>query len=164
LRADFRSPLMAAISKEGIAMAYDDIDRLIDSASGVGDAGAKAPAMKRSDRTVAKRAPLGFGTFSLAAAASVTLTATVQRPFMADRLLVVPSQVGLLISSIKIGDEEQVLGGNVPAELYGINAIADNKSDDFTPCPAGIQLALTLTNSAATTTTGAAGMKGYVKR
>jgi hypothetical protein len=146
----------------------DDIDRLIDQASGVGAAtptrqqgGAR---MVRSDRTIGKRAPLGFGVFSLAAGASVTLVATVQRAFMADRLLVAPSQIGVLITSVKIGDEEQILGGSVPAELYGATAMADSRPDDFSPAPAGIQLSVTLTNGAATTTTGAVGMKGSVKR
>jgi hypothetical protein len=142
----------------------DDIDRMIDEASGVGAAPRSAKPMNRSDRTVAKRAPLGFGVFSLATLTSVTLTATVQRPFMADRLLVVTSQTGVIITSIKIGDEEQILSGNVPAELYGTGALADSKPDDFTPSPAGIQLSVTLNNTAGTTTTGSVGMKGYVKR
>lgn len=144
----------------------DDIDRMIDQAAGVGAAGPRQAAgkMQRSDRTIGKRAPLGFGTFNLAAAASVTLTATVQRAFMADRLLVTSSQAGIVVTSIKIGDEEQILGGTVPAELYGVNALADSKSDDFTPSPGGIQLSVSLTNSAATATTGSVGMKGYVKR
>lgn len=150
----------------------DEIDNLIAQAAGedyVGAAGARARAPKpgvlvRSERTVGKRAPLGFGTYSLAAAASVTLTATVQRAFQADRLLVTSSQLGVVISSVKIGDEEQLLGGTVPAELYGINALADSKPDDFTPSPGGIQLSVSLTNNAATTSTGAVGMKGYVKR
>jgi hypothetical protein len=144
----------------------DDIDRMIDAAANVGAAPrpAKPGGMQRSDRTVSKRAPLGFGTYSLAAAASVTLTATVQRAFMADRLLVTSSQLGVVVTSIKVGDEEQILGGSVPAELYGINALADSKPDDFTPSPGGIQLSVTLTNGAATTSTGAVGMKGYVKR
>jgi hypothetical protein len=149
----------------------DDIDRLIDQAAGVGAAtpsrprgAAGATRMQRSDRTVGKRAPLGFGAFSLAAAASVTLTATVQRPFMADRLLVTASQTGVLVTSIKVGDEEQILGGSCPQELYGPSALADSRPDDFTPAPAGIQLAVTLTNGAASTTTGSVGMKGSVRR
>lgn len=150
----------------------DDIDQLIDAANQVGAATptrqqASTPQgarMARSDRTVYKRAPLGLGTFNLAAGASVTLTATVQRSFMADRLLVVASQAGVLITSIKVGDEEQILGGNLPAEAYGPSALADTRSDDFTPAPAGIQLSVTLQNLAATVTTGSAGMKGLVRR
>lgn len=145
----------------------DDIDALINQAAGddyVGAAPKNSPQMARSQRTVGKRAPLGFGTFSLAAAASVTLTARVQRPFAADRLLVTASQLGIVITSVKVGDEEQLLGGTVPAELYGVNALADSKSDDFTPSPGGIDFSVTLTNTAATLSTGAVGMKGLVKR
>lgn len=154
----------------------DDIDQLIDQAAGVGAAtptrrgaqrgGAQqgGTAMIRSDRTVGKRAPLGFGAFNLAAGSSVTLTATVQRPFMADRLLITASQPGVLVTSIKIGDEEQILGGNLPAEIYGPSALADTRSDDFSPAPAGISLSVTVLNTAATATTGSVGMKGHVRR
>jgi hypothetical protein len=144
----------------------DDIDALIDQAAGIGagKAAKNAPQFARSGRDVGKRAPLGFGTYNLAAAASVTLTARVQRAFQADRLLVTSSQLGVLITSVKVGDEEQLLGGSVPAELYGTTALADSKPDDFTPSPGGIDFAVSLTNTAGTASTGAVGMKGYVKR
>jgi hypothetical protein len=146
----------------------DEIDQLIDQAAGVGAAAPRrapgSPTLVRSDRTVGKRAPLGFGVYSLATLASVTLTARVQRAFQADRLLVTSSQLGVMITSVKVGDEEQLLGGSVPAELYGVNALADSKPDDFTPSPGGIDFSVSLTNSAGTTSTGAVGMKGYVKR
>jgi hypothetical protein len=142
----------------------DEIDQLIESA-GIG-AAAKAGGTKfaRSGRDVGKRAPLGFGVYSLATLASVTLTARVQRAFQADRLLVTSSQLGVMITSVKVGDEEQLLGGTVPAELYGTSALSDSKPDDFTPSPGGIDFSVTLTNSAGTTSTGSVGMKGYVKR
>lgn len=147
----------------------DQVDELIDAAiSGeefVGAAGqAASRPMARTKAEVAKRAPLGFGTYSLAAAAVTILTARPQRAFHPDRLLVTSSQLGVIINSIKIGDEEQVLGGSVPAELYGTSALADPKSDDFTPSGGGLDFSITLTNSAATASTGAVGMKGLVKR
>lgn len=147
----------------------DSVDDLIEAASGVGaapsgNAGQRGNLMARSQRTTVKRAPLGFGTFSLAAGASAVLTARVQRPFQADRLLVTASQLGVVITSIRIGDEEQLLGGSVPAELYGSSAMADSKADDFSPSPGGIDFTITITNTAASTTTGSVGMKGFVKR
>lgn len=149
----------------------DDIDDLIDQVSGVGAAAPAAarqqqgtPRMARSSRDVAKRAPLGFGTFSLTTGTSVTLTARVQRSFAADRLLVVASATGILITSIKVGDEEQLLGGQVPQELYGPQALADSRPDDFTPGPGGVDFTITLSNPTAGTITGSAGMKGLVKR
>ena len=143
------------------------VDELVDQVSGEMYVGAEQAAANRMARTrpeVGKRAPLGFGTYSLAAAASVVLTARPQRPFHPDRLLVTSSQLGVTISSIKVGDEEQILGGSVPAELYGTAALADPKNDDFTPSTAGIDFTITITNNAASLSTGAVGMKGFVKR
>lgn len=157
----------------------DSIDTYIDQASGVGAAMARARSVRsprgkptatgaaplmRSSREVFKRAPLGFGTYSLATTVSTTVTSRVQRPFHPDRLLVTSSQLGVVITSIKCGDEEQLLGGSVPAELYGVNALADSKPDDFSPMGGGIDFSITITNSAATTSTGSIGMKGDVKR
>jgi hypothetical protein len=164
---------MAAVSQlfEGMHMpdyVGDEIDDLIDQVSGVGAvARAKAPGnaqMARSSRDVGKRAPLGFGTYSLATLASTTLTTRVQRAFAADRLLITSSALGITVTSIKVGDEEQVLGGGVPAELYGPTAMADSKADDFTPSPGGIDFSITLNNTSGASIVGAVGMKGYVKR
>ena len=145
----------------------DDIDDLIDQVSGVGAAASAkrgSPQMARSTRDVGKRAPLGFGTYSLATLASTTLTTRVQRSFAADRLLVTSGALGIVVTSLKVGDEEQILGGNVPAELYGVNALADSKADDFTAAPGGVDFSITLTNTSGATIAGAVGMKGYVKR
>ena len=145
----------------------DEIDDLVNEVSGefVGAArGGDSKAFERTRRSTMKRAPLGFGTYSIATTASAILTARPQRAYHPDRLLVTSSQLGVVINSIKIGDEEQVLGNAVPAELYGVNALADSKVDDFSPIPSGIDASVTLTNSAGTTSTGAVGMKGMVKR
>ena len=147
----------------------DDMDALMDSVSGEfvgaqGGAGQNAATFERSRRTQMKRAPLGFGNYSLATLISGTFSARPQRAFHPDRLLVTSSQLGVVITSIKIGDEEQVLGNAVPAELYGTAALADSRVDDFSPIPSGIDASVTLTNSAGTTSTGSIGMKGSVKR
>jgi hypothetical protein len=120
--------------------------------------------MERSSREVGKRGPLGFGAYSIATLATQTFTARVQRAFHCDRLLVTSAAIGMLITSIKIGDEEQILGGSVPAELYGTNALADVKPDDFTPAPAGLDISITLMNTSLATIAGTIGMKGFVKR
>jgi hypothetical protein len=138
-------------------------DELVNQVSGGMMVGAGQP-MERTKPEIGKRAPLGFGNYSLATTVAGTFTARPQRPFHPDRLLVTSSQLGVLITSIKVGDEEQVLGGSVPAELYGTAALADPKSDDFTPSYGGIDFSISLVNSAGTTSTGAIGMKGYVKR
>lgn len=143
----------------------DDIDELVKQAGG----GARthraiSTPMARSSREIGKRGPLGFGAYSLATGVTQAFTARVQRAFHSDRLLVTSSAIGILITSVKIGDEEQVLGGSVPAELYGVNALADVKSDDFSPAPAGLDITITLSNPTAGTITGTIGMKGFIKR
>lgn len=143
----------------------DDIDELVKQAGGGRPRGAAAGnMMQRSDRSIGKRGPLGFGAYSIATGVSQTFIARVQRAFHPDRLLVTSSAIGMLVTSIKIGDEEQILGGDVPAELYGTAALADVKPDDFTPAPGGLDISITLRNSTAGTITGTVGMKGFVKR
>jgi hypothetical protein len=145
----------------------DDIEELVKQAGGghnrTAHSAISAP-MQRSTREIGKRGPLGFGSYSLAAGATQAFTARVQRAFHSDRLLVTSSAIGILVTSLKIGDEEQVLGGSVPAELYGVNALADVKPDDFSPAPAGLDITITLSNPTAGTITGTMGMKGYIKR
>lgn len=142
----------------------DDIDDLVRQAGGGRTHRAVSVPMARSTREIGKRGPLGFGSYSLATGVTQAFTARVQRAFHSDRLLVTSSAIGILITSVKIGDEEQVLGGSVPAELYGVNALADVKSDDFSPAPAGLDITITLSNPTAGTITGTIGMKGFIKR
>lgn len=164
----------------------EEIERLVAAVSGLEEVGAVSPAAAAAARArlrpgsgsgprlvgpftktapeMGKRAPLGFGAYSLLTLTSTTLTARVQRAFTADRLLVTASATGILITSIKIGDEEQVLNGSVPQELYGTNAITDSRPDNFTATKGGIDLSITLSNPTAGTITGAVGMKGFVVR
>lgn len=144
----------------------DDIDELVKQAGGGRQrlASGSGAMMQRSARETGKRGPLGFGAYSIATLASQTFIARVQRAFHPDRLLVTSGAIGMLVTSIKIGDEEQILGGDVPAELYGVNAMADVKPDDFTPAPGGLDISITLRNSSGATIAGTIGMKGFVKR
>lgn len=127
----------------------------------------------RSARDTLRRAPLGFsedGTgknyFSLPATigATTTMRAKVSRPAHVDRLLIVPSGPGVVVDSIKVGDEEQCLAGGVPAELYGASALQDSQSDNFSPIGSGIDMIITLKNTTATAVTGTIGVKCSVQR
>lgn len=127
----------------------------------------------RSARETLRRAPLGFsedGTgknyFSLPATigATTTMRAKVSRPAHVDRLLIVPSAPGVVVDSIKVGDEEQCLAGGVPAELYGAAALTDSNSDNFSPIGSGIDMIITLKNTVATAITGTIGVKCSVQR
>ncbi len=78
-----------------------------------------------------RRAPLGFiedgtnsGGWALAATLGDTtiIRAQVSRPAHINRLLLVASAVGAVITSLKIGDVEQLLNGAVSVELYGTAA------------------------------------------
>jgi hypothetical protein len=133
---------------------------------------AKNP-FSRSERSTQRRAPLGMvedGTgrnfFSLAATvgAVTTMKGKVSRVAHINRLLIVPSLAGVVIASIKVGDEEQLLAPGVPVELYGTSALTDTEPDNFSPLGPALDLAITLQNTVATAITGTIGCKALCKR
>ena len=128
--------------------------------------GVSAPMFQRSARETLRRASGGFAQFSLAAAIGSTDTQSmkVSRVVHVDRLLIVPSAAGIVIDSIKVGDEEQLLTPGVPVELYGTSALTDSLSDNFSPLGSGIDLSITLRNTTAGALTALAGVKGGVER
>jgi len=133
-----------------------------------------SPAFARSGRETARRAPLGFvedgtnalGSFSIAAGPGTTtvVRGKVSRVAHVNRLLIVPSAPGIVIGSIKVGDEEQMLAQGVPAELYGASALTDTIADDFSPLQTGIDMIITLINTTAAPVTGTIGSKATCKR
>lgn len=136
-------------------------------------AGLPAPPFARSPRETERRAPLGFtenatgnSFFSLAAAigATTVMRAKVSRVAHVDRLLIVPSAPGAVITSIKVGDEEQVLAEGVPVELYGASALTDTVPDNFSPIGPALDFIVTLQNTTALAITGTIGTKCSVKR
>jgi hypothetical protein len=169
-------------------MANDMVDRFLSTVSGlenVGDdddedsyVGAAAPngmrnanrlpspRFARSQRDTVRRAAGGFAQFSLAAAIGATATGTmkVSRVVNINRLLIIPSGAGIVMDSVKVGDEEQLLQSGVPVELYGTAALTDTLPDDFSPLASGIDLVITLRNTTAGALTALAGIKGDVKR
>lgn len=126
----------------------------------------QSPRFARSAREVLRRAPLGFPQFSLAAAIgdTDTQTARTQRKLHPDRLLIIPSAAGIVVDSIKVGDEEQLLASGVPVELYGVNALTDTLPDNFSPVPSSIDVSMTMRNTTAGALTALAGIKGGVER
>src|SRR4029078_4026017 len=132
-----------------------------------------SPPFASSARDVQRRAPLGFvedgtgaNSFSLAAAigATTTMRAKVSRAAHVDRLLIVPRDPGVVIESIKVGDEEQTLASGVPAELYGQEALTDSVPDNFSPIGPGLDFIITLKNTTAGAITGTIGTKASCKR
>lgn len=125
-----------------------------------------SPQFGRTVAQILRRAPLGFPSFTLAAAIGATnsQSAKVSRKFHPDRLLIVPSAAGIVVDSVKVGDEEQLLTPGVPVELYGTLALTDSLPDNFTPVPSGIDVSITLRNTTAGALTALCGMKGGVER
>ena len=132
-----------------------------------------SPPFAMSQRGTERRAPLGFvedGTgrffFTLAAAigATTTMRAKVSRVAHVDRLLIVPSAPGVVIDSIKVGDEEQTLAGGVPVELYGTTALTDTLPDNFSPIAPALDFIVQLVNTTAGAITGTIGVKASCKR
>lgn len=135
--------------------------------------GLPSPAFERSSRDTERRGPSGFtedGTgkffFTLAAVigSSTVMRSKVSRVVHVDRLLIVPSLPGAIITSIKVGDEEQVLSAGAPVELYSSPALTDTLPDNFSPLSAALDFIVTLFNTTAVAITGTIGFKGDCKR
>lgn len=119
----------------------------------------------RSDRALFRRAPLGFpnGTI-LAGASSNFVTQQVSRVFHPDRLLIIPSAPGVVVDSIRVGDEEQTVTPGTPVELYGTAALTDTLPDNFSPVQTGTTVTVNLRNTTGAPIDVTIGMKGGVQR
>jgi len=136
-------------------------------------AGLPSPPFGQSQRSTERRAPLGFvedttGTnfFSLPGVigATTTMRAKVSRAAHPDRLLIVPSAPGVVLQSVKVGDEEQLLASGAPVELYSAAALTDAVPDNFSPVGPALDFVVTLLNTTAVAITGTIGIKASVKR
>jgi hypothetical protein len=92
------------------------------------------------------------------------MRAKVSRVAHVNRLLIVPSAPGVVIDSIKVGDEEQTLASGVSVELYGATALTDTVPDNFSPIGPGLDFIVTLKNTTAGAITGTIGTKATCKR
>jgi hypothetical protein len=91
-----------------------------------------SPPFGRSGRYVFRRAPLGFPSGTVAANASFAfVTQQVSRVYHPDRLLIIPAAPGLVIDSIRVGDEEQTVTAGAAVELYGVEALTDSEAGQF---------------------------------
>lgn len=132
-----------------------------------------SPPFERSARDTERRAPLGFvedGTgnnfWALPAVLNsrTVMRGKVSRVAHVNRLLIVPSAPGVVIESIKVGDEEQTLASGVPVELYGTTALTDTEPDNFSPLGPALDFAVTFKNTTAGAITGTIGCKAACKR
>lgn len=164
---DYVDSILRGASVNGIVPVGDmTIGELIAQAQGQlpGSAPPTVP-FGRSARDLLRRAPLGFPAASVAANASATsVSQQLSRVFHPNRLLIIPSAPGLVIDSIRIGDEEQTLTPGTPVELYGVEALTDSLPDNFSPVQTGTTVTLLLRNTTGATITATIGMKGGVQR
>ena len=132
-----------------------------------------SPPFARSARDTTRRAPLGFiedggGAFffTLAAAigATTTMRAKVSRTAHTDRLLIVPSAPGVVLQSVQVGDEEQLLSAGAPVELYSVAALTDSVPDNFSPLGPALDFVVVLFNTTPNIITGTIGIKAAVDR
>lgn len=132
-----------------------------------------SPPFARSARDTTRRAPLGFvedGTgfffFSLAAVigSTTTMRAKVSRTAHTDRLLIVPTAPGVVLQSVQVGDEEQLLSAGAPVELYSVAALTDSVPDNFSPLGPALDFVVVLFNTTANLITGTIGIKAAVDR
>lgn len=135
--------------------------------------GNPSPPFGQSSRSTQRRAPLGFvedgsgeNFFTLAGVLGTTteMRAKVSRAAHADRLLIVPSDPGAVLQSVKVGDEEQLLSSGAPVELYSVDALTDSVPDNFSPLGPALDFVVILKNTTANVITGSIGIKASVKR
>lgn len=135
--------------------------------------GLPSPPFGRSQRETERRAPLGFiesssGAFFFTLLAAIgsttTMTAKVSRAAHPDRLLIVPSAPGVVLQSVKVGDEEQLLSAGAPVELYSTAALTDAIPDNFSPIGPALDFIVVLLNTTIGAITGTIGIKASVKR
>ena len=88
----------------------------------------------------------------------------VSRAAHPDRLLIVPSAPGMVLGSIKVGDEEQLLAPGAPVELYSEAAMTDAVPDNFSPIGPALDFDVVLVNTTLAPITGTIGIKATVKR
>lgn len=140
-------------------------DAVQDILSGVGAVGPRRRGvrLRRKAPTRVRRLYLPLGSTSIGIGATVTITANPQHPFKAERLVVFPSAVGLLITNIQIGTDSQfVAAGSVPAEVFQAqNEDATFNADTARP---GVEISLTVNNPTAGAITFGGAILGTVIR
>lgn len=146
------------------------LKRALGEYTGPGE-GLPSPPFGQSQRSTERRAPLGFeedGTganfFTIAASGQTIMRAKVSRVAHVNRLLIVPSAPGVVLQSILVGDEEQMLQPGAPVELYSTEALTDTLPDNFSPLSAALDFVAVLNNTTLAPITGTIGIKASVKR
>lgn len=151
----------------------DEIDDLIEQVAGeleeVGAANAAARVRRkaasfsigRPRRSNKRVAYLGFGAAaSVLTTAQATFSDQVQRGFQPEHLVLVPSAIGFIVDSIKIGDEDMIVGTkSMVAEMFDKQALLTPPAD-FSPAPTGATVVVKVTNTTAGTLTCGASFKG----
>lgn len=130
-----------------------------------------SPQFERSARDTERRAAAGFiedGTgaafATMAAGATSIMRSKVSRAAHLNRLLIVPSGPGIVLRSIKIGDEEQLLASGAPVELYSVSALTDTLPDNFSPLGPALDCVIEMVNTTAGALTATLGYKAQCKR
>lgn len=108
-----------------------------------------------------RKRPMGFSngiTFNSTSGTLLTLTAQIQKPFSPDRLFLSVARNGataqtplILVQSIKIGSDEQLIAPGVPVEMFAAQAFeVDVELDE---AAAGLTFSVQISISAPVTTT-----------
>jgi len=119
--------------------------------------------VQRPARSHGRVGILGLGDpVSIAAGATQVFTDVCQRAFEPERLILTVSQVGAVVTSIKIGDEEYIIGAkSVVAELFDKESL-NELPDVFWPAGSGVTVSVTVKNTAGTATSVGVSWKGTV--
>lgn len=108
---------------------------------------------------------LGFGPgVSIGIGATTTFQDTVQRNYQPTRLVIVPAAIGTVVDSVRIGDEEMIVGSKAIASECFDKASLNSVPDDLPAAAPGMSITVKITNPTAAAVVVSAGMKGHVLR
>lgn len=160
---------------------YDELDELdamlVEGDDDYEEVGARRPRggprrfkMFRGKRDIGRIAPIGFEAQQANIALGGGIGTFVGRPSRSTHLrqLLVDNGAAALneltITSIRVGDEEQLLNGEVNATLYGADALAGGMQDNFSIIEANVPCTITIRNDGAAAATPAVSGRAQANR
>lgn len=141
----------------------DDVDEMLDEVSGTPSGPQRRKPLQRAKPDSLRGGFLGFGAaVGVLTLATQVFSDAVQRGFQPEWLVLVVEDAGFIVTSIKTGDVEHIVGSKgVVAEMFDKSALL-SPPVDFEPAGTGVTVSVTVVNTTAGTLNAAAAFRGEV--